>query len=224
MPSTRTGWQYSVRPSRPSSPTLEQGSHASSPSLMTSISILGGLPPYRWQEQIPNLTLSEYGRIINDDDDYNDLMAILYPQTDLYSKTITMQHLWITAQKLRREADRQRDWSKKVVYGDGRIRIATGIASTSKHTPLKNPSHQQHDCPLHTILHYPSTNITTTRSTRKPDHCWRQWWRIRQTRQQFLYSRINFLYTSFLPFTLSRMRRLNTQIFWMSTIYLQLLL
>ena len=34
-------------------------------------------------------------------------MAILFPQTDLYSKTITMQHLWITAQKLRREADRQ---------------------------------------------------------------------------------------------------------------------
>ena len=34
-------------------------------------------------------------------------MAILFPQTDLYSRTITMQHLWITAQKLRREADRQ---------------------------------------------------------------------------------------------------------------------
>ena len=34
-------------------------------------------------------------------------MAILYPQSDLYSRTITMQHLWITANKLRREADRQ---------------------------------------------------------------------------------------------------------------------
>ena len=34
-------------------------------------------------------------------------MAILFPQTDLYSRTITMQHLWITTQKLRREVDRQ---------------------------------------------------------------------------------------------------------------------
>ena len=34
-------------------------------------------------------------------------MAILYPQSDLYLKTITMWHLWIMANKLRREADRQ---------------------------------------------------------------------------------------------------------------------
>ena len=33
-------------------------------------------------------------------------MAILYPHGDFYSRTITMQHLWITANKLRREADR----------------------------------------------------------------------------------------------------------------------
>ena len=34
-------------------------------------------------------------------------MAILFPQSNLYSRTITMRHLWITAQKLRREVDRQ---------------------------------------------------------------------------------------------------------------------
>ena len=107
MPSIRTGQRYSVRPSMPSSPTFRQGSHASSPSSMMSTSILRGLPPYRQQEWIPDITLSEYGRIINNDDDYDDLTAILYPQTNLYSKTITMQHLWTTAQKLRREADRQ---------------------------------------------------------------------------------------------------------------------
>ena len=45
--------------------------------------------------------------IIKDDDDYKDLMAILFPQSDLYSRTITMQHLSITAQKLRREVERQ---------------------------------------------------------------------------------------------------------------------
>ena len=76
-------------------------------SLMMSASILRGLPTYRQQEWIPNITLSKYAKIINNDDDYDDFMAILFPQTDLYSKTITMRHLWITAQKLRREADRQ---------------------------------------------------------------------------------------------------------------------
>ena len=40
MPSTRTGQRYSTRPSMPSSPTLRQGSHVSSPSLTTSTSIL----------------------------------------------------------------------------------------------------------------------------------------------------------------------------------------
>ena len=34
-------------------------------------------------------------------------MAILYPQNNSYSKMITMHHLWIMAQKLRKEADRQ---------------------------------------------------------------------------------------------------------------------
>ena len=107
MPSTRTGRQYSTRPSMPSSPTLRQSSHVSSPSSMTSNSVLRGLLPYRRQERIPNITLPKYGTIIKDDDDYEDLMAILFPQSDLYSRTIAMQHLSITAQKLRREVERQ---------------------------------------------------------------------------------------------------------------------
>ena len=91
----------------PSSPTLRHGSYVSSPSSMMSTSILRGLSSYGRHEQIPDITLLEYGRIINDDNDYDDLMAILFPQNNLYSRTITMQHLWITAQRLRREADRQ---------------------------------------------------------------------------------------------------------------------
>ena len=107
MPSTRTGQWYSARPSMPSSPTFRQGSYVSSPSSTTCNSVLRGLPPYRWQERIPDITLPKYGTIVNDDDNYEDLMAILFPQSNLYSRTITMQHLWITAQKLRREVDRQ---------------------------------------------------------------------------------------------------------------------
>ena len=65
MPSTRTGQWYSARHSMPSSSTLRQGSYDSSLSLITSTSILRGLPPYRWQEQIPDITLSKYGKIIS---------------------------------------------------------------------------------------------------------------------------------------------------------------
>ena len=107
MPSTRTGQRYSTRPSMPSSPTFRQGSHVSSPSSTTSNSVLRGLPPYRQRERIPDITLPEYGTIIKDDDDYEDLMAILFPQSNLYSRTITMRHLSIIAQKLRREVERQ---------------------------------------------------------------------------------------------------------------------
>ena len=106
MPSTRSGWQYSTRTPMPSSSTLRQGSSPSSSSSSSS-SILRGLPPYRWREWIPDITLLEYGRILSNDDDHDDLIAILYPQSNLYSRTITMWHLWITAQKLRKEADRQ---------------------------------------------------------------------------------------------------------------------
>ena len=34
-------------------------------------------------------------------------MAKSYSETDSHLETITMRHLWITAQKLRREVDRQ---------------------------------------------------------------------------------------------------------------------
>ena len=114
MPSTRTGWRYSTRPSMPSSPTFRQVSDVSSPSSMMSNSVLRGLPPYRQWERIPDITLPEYGMIIKDDDDYEDLMAILFPQSDLYSRTITMWHLSITAQKIRREAERQEVEARRI--------------------------------------------------------------------------------------------------------------
>ena len=90
MPSTRTGQRYSAGPSMPSSSTLRQGSYASSPSSMMSNSVLRSVSPYQQQEQIPNITLQEYGRILDDNDDYVDLMAILYPQGNFYSRTVTM--------------------------------------------------------------------------------------------------------------------------------------
>ena len=71
---------------------------------------------------------------------------------------------------------------------------------------------------------YPPTNITITRSTRKPDCYWRWQWRIRRTKQQLLHSGIDLFHAGLLPPTLSRMHWLTTSIFWMSTIHMQSLL
>ena len=79
-----------------------------------SNSVLREFSPYRRHERIPDITLPKYGTIIKDDDDYEDLMAILFPQSDLYSRTITMQHLSIMAQKLRREAERQEVEARRI--------------------------------------------------------------------------------------------------------------
>ena len=98
----------------PSSSTLRQGSYVSSPSSMTSNSVLRSVSPYQQQEQIPDITLQEYGRILDDNDDYVNLMAILYPQSNFYSRTVTMRQLLITAQKIRREADRLEEEGQRI--------------------------------------------------------------------------------------------------------------
>ena len=114
MPSTRTGRQYSAGPSMPSSSTLRQGSYVSSPSSTTSNSVLRSVSPYQQQERIPDITLQEYGRILDNDEEYVNLMAILYPQSDFYSRTVTMQQLLITAQEIRREADRLEEEGQRI--------------------------------------------------------------------------------------------------------------
>ena len=120
---------------------------------------------------------------------------------------------------------------KKVVYGVGKIRIATGIVSTLKHTPSRilltssTTTHSVLPCtkPGNKIP-YPPTDVTTTRNTRKPDHYWRWQWRIRQTKQQLLHTRIDLFHASLLPPTLSRMHQSMTSILWMSTIHVWSLL
>ena len=41
-------------------------------------------------------------------------MATLYPQSDLYSRTVTMRQLFITAQNLRREAERLEEEGRRI--------------------------------------------------------------------------------------------------------------
>ena len=142
-----------------------------------SNSVLRGLSPYRQQERIPNITLPEYGMIIKDDDDYKDLMAILFLQSNLYSRTITMQHLSIMTQKLRREAERQENEARRIFiemeglelqqvlrpYGNAPPSRVLFTSNMTAHSVLSctKPGNK---------IPYPPTDITTTRDTRKPDH------------------------------------------------------
>ena len=41
-------------------------------------------------------------------------MAILFPQGNFYSRTVTMRQLLITAQKIRREADRLEEEGRRI--------------------------------------------------------------------------------------------------------------
>ena len=228
MPSTRTGRQYSTRPSMPSSPTFRQGSHVTSPSSMMSNSVLRGLPPYRQQEQIPNITLPEYGTIIKDDDNYEDLMAILFPQSDLYSRTITMWHSSIT-QKLRREAERQE--VKRIfieMEGLGLQQVLHPYRNAPPSRILFTSSTTTHSILSCTKpgnkIPYPPTDVTTTRDTREPDPHWRWWWRTRWMKRRLLHCGVDLLYASLLPLTLSRIHWSTTSILQMSTIHMRSLL
>ena len=230
MPSTRTGWQYSARPSMPSSPTLRQGSYVSSPFSTTSTSVLRSSPL-----QMMRTNPQHHPLWIWQNHQWWQWLQRSYGNTLPTNQFIFQNYHYVTfmdhCTETKKRSGQTRDWGKKVVYGVGRIRFATGIASTLKHTlsrilltssmtthsilPCTKPGNK---------IPYPTTNVTTTRNTRKPNRYWRWQWRVGWTRQQFLYSRINILHTSLLPPTLSRMHWLTTSILWMSTIHMQSLL
>ena len=172
MPSTRTGRRYSAGPSMPSSSTLRRGSYVSSPSSRTSNSVLRSVSPYQRQERIPDITQQEYGRILDDEEDYVNLMATLYPQSDLYSSNhaTTINHS--TEYKKRSRQVRRR--RMKDIHRDGRIRTTTGTTSTSNITipqTLYTNTYSVLSCTKSgSEIPYPPTDVTTTRDTRKPDH------------------------------------------------------
>ena len=158
----------------PSSSTLRQGSYVSSPSSTTLNSVLRSVSPYQQQEQIPDITLQEYGRILDDNDNYVNLMAILYPQGDFYSRTVTMRQLLITAQKIRREADRLEEEGQRIfieMEGLGLQQVLRPHRTSPSLEPYSQPPTPYYPAPGQEARSpTPPTNITTTRNTRKPNH------------------------------------------------------
>ena len=174
----------------------------------------------------PDITLSKYGRIIDNDNDYDDLMAILFHYAtpmDYCTKTEKRSRQEIKVRQLFMEME--------------------GLGLQQELCPHWNTSPWEFFSPAARLptLYYlapgqeiryqesvewslPPTTITTTRGTRKPDHCWRQWWEIRWTRQWLLHSRIDFLNANFFSPALSRMQRSTTSVFWMSSVHMQSLL
>ena len=91
-------------------------------------------------------------------------MAILFPQSDLYSRTITMQHLWITAQKLRREADRQKVEARRIFIE------MEGLGLQQVLRPYWNTSPQESFSPTAQppTLYYPAPSQETRSPTPPP--------------------------------------------------------
>lgn len=79
----------------------------------TSTSVIHDLPPYR-RRQLPDITFTQFGDIIDDDEDYDDMMANIFHRTDLWSKAVTLRHLRFTVKRLMEEARKQGDEAKRI--------------------------------------------------------------------------------------------------------------
>ena len=126
-------------PSRTARQTLSSFSSRSSSSFSES-SIVRDLPHYRQQQRIPNLTIYEFGRVLEDNDQYDRMMATIFHHPDLFSRTITMWHLWFTMRQLRDEARCQFDeaiWVfKEMEMMDLHEELYSGMARSESWSPI----------------------------------------------------------------------------------------
>src|ERR1700678_1204439 len=126
-------------PSRTARRTLSPFSSRSSSSFSDS-SIVQDLPHYRWRQRIPNLTIYEFGRVLEDNEQYDRMMATIFHRPDLFSRTITMQHLWFTMRRLRDEARCQFDEAIRVFEEmemmDLHKELYSGMARSESRSPI----------------------------------------------------------------------------------------
>jgi hypothetical protein len=70
-------------------------------------SVLARRTPFPYT-RIPNLTLIEYCRIVENKETFDELMATIGHRHSLVNQSRTIQHLWRTTQQLLQEVNRQR--------------------------------------------------------------------------------------------------------------------
>jgi hypothetical protein len=153
MPATRT------RAQRPYVPYAHSSSSSKS-------SVLDQRTPFPYI-RIPKISLLDYGRLLSDEETFNEVMATIGHQRSLVNQSKTIQHLWLTSRRLLEEVDRQRHEARVVftrmeqmglqqeLYGShftaspvrGRSeRSATSLSSQPSYSPLSSQPSQFHSC------------------------------------------------------------------------------
>jgi hypothetical protein len=58
--------------------------------------------------QIPKISLLDYGRLLSDEETFDEVMATIGHRRSLVNQSKTIRHLWLTSRRLLEEVDRQR--------------------------------------------------------------------------------------------------------------------
>jgi hypothetical protein len=94
MPATRTRAQWPYVPYAYSSSSSKS-------------SVLDRQTPFPYI-RIPKIPLLDYGRLLSDEDTFDEVMATIGHQRSLVNQSKTIRHLWLTSRRLLEEVDRQR--------------------------------------------------------------------------------------------------------------------
>jgi hypothetical protein len=100
MPATRTCAQ------RPYVPYAYSSSSSKSPVLDQRTSF-----PYI---RIPKISLLDYGRLLSDEETFDEVMATIGHRQSLVNQSKTIRHLWLTSRRLLEEVDRQRHEAQRI--------------------------------------------------------------------------------------------------------------
>jgi hypothetical protein len=100
MPATRTHAQQSYVPYAYSSSSFES-------------SALDRRTPFPYL-QIPKISLLDYGRLLSDEETFDEVMATIGHRRSLVNQSKTIRHLWLTSRCLLEEVDRQRHKARVV--------------------------------------------------------------------------------------------------------------
>jgi hypothetical protein len=96
MPATRTNSRSTSSSSQPSTP-----------------SILRRLRPYP-RPQIPDLLFREFTDLVMQNENYDQIMGIFGNRRQLYSRTMTIRHLWTAQRRLREELERHYEEAERL--------------------------------------------------------------------------------------------------------------
>jgi hypothetical protein len=156
MPATRTCAQRSYVPYAYSSSSSES-------------SVLEQCTPFPYI-QIPKISLLDYGRLLSDEETFDEVMATIGHRRSLINQSKTIRHLWLTSRCLLEEVNRQRHEAREVftrmermglqqeLYGSrftaspvrGRSERSTPLvsllSSQPSYSPLSSQPSQFHSC------------------------------------------------------------------------------